>query len=795
MDEYGKSLPDHSYMSSNGGNYINTSNGYQKAPSYQYQQPQHNFPHNYNNNHHHQVQYHSQPQHQSQLQLEYDNHQFSTPPQHQRQHQHQHQHQRLQQYPQPQPYSMVPNQMSFMQSSPQVFHNSQTSVNTNHTIHSNHLNHSSPWNINHQNNYSSPSPHQHSMRSYIELHKKSPLDKSINALYEPHPSAKTDYNFNHNSPYQINPIRLVNPSPQPSTKIERSYPDPSTIREFSKSTIGFKRGSHHRYIVVESSSLKVIMDEKYFWDDHEETEEVNLLRNGSIYLLFIMFIGPTIPIIVGKKYRNYTSCKEYYVKDPSKVYVKGAKKKKGKNELKFSTQEVASLFHSCGSFDVRTEDDFYVVHVADENVLEGIKTKFQSCVKNGKLILTVNLDTEFSTLKVFTEGDVSASEAEEMDRSDIESNYTTAEKIKPDQVFNHVKGKSKQKPVQNSDIMTLIEKSSKNSPRDDDKKFTQFKIRPQETRSNKSYSKIGKEAIANHTFSSDSEAEENSQGFSKPSTNESSISNRDLIQAIDDENRNDHNDIIMSNSPILDPKVKRPRHTKQHHKPQLQPEQPNQHPEFQIISDSEIEIERPRTKNDSDVEYVQEGVVNSTNGTENKSKAIDIEEIESQIISDTDEDNGQASIDADKSMVINSEDEEQKQEQEHEQNPSTNQESDFTYTKLDKDQDINPHDIDTQYLIIRHVPYDSQKKLMEFVDDVINRLSSINCCIKNIYAKQNEDQICVEFSELLDVCNAIKNIHGYKYEDRIMAGLLCDHTYADQQISNADFHFKITDQN
>lgn len=252
------------------------------------------------------------------------------------------------------------------------------------------------WNTT-QSQYSpySNSPQRNSMNSYREI--VSDRSATPNGQYIQARLGTGQYYPNDQSHYQASPYNYESSLIRQNLRLQQQQGQlPGFVMAaFSKSVVGFNPKDHERIIVIESPSTTHMMGVNKRFEDYEGSEEVRSFKHGNLIVSFITLIKEPTPgeIFFDYKYRKFADCPEYYVKDPSKVYIRGPLK--SNNKLKYSTKAVDRLFQIFGYHKIAAQGSFYILYV-DLVVLQGIKNHFDSRVVNGKLELDFNLADELA---------------------------------------------------------------------------------------------------------------------------------------------------------------------------------------------------------------------------------------------------------------------------------------------------------------------------------------------------------------------------------------------------------------
>lgn len=242
------------------------------------------------------------------------------------------------------------------------------------------------------------SPHQNSMLSYREVG----LDRNVtpNGQYMQSQIGNGQYYPPSNDQSQFTPTHFYNTSSnlirqnlQLQQQRQLGY---FKVPALSQSIVGFDPKDHKKLIVIESPDSTHMMRVNNKFKDYEATEDVKSFSHENKFVTFITLIKePTSgQTLLDLKYRKYSNCPEYYVKEPSKVYIQGPLK--NNNKLQFSTEAVDRLFQIFGYHKILAEAPFYVLYV-DSIVLQGIKNHFKSRIVNGRLELDINLADELAT--------------------------------------------------------------------------------------------------------------------------------------------------------------------------------------------------------------------------------------------------------------------------------------------------------------------------------------------------------------------------------------------------------------
>ncbi len=578
-------------------------------------------------------------------------------------------------------------------------------------------------------------------------------------------------NFNSNSAYDLSSIptgpniRQVQPPPHPPLSSQQPQP---MVPALKKSVIAFDRKTHNRWVIVENKSFDYVSEVQERTKNDANTEYVKLLKNGENYLLFILRIDPSIALNYHIYNKRYTTCQDIYVKEPSKVYINAIFKNKSKNKLKFKPEDVSKLFKVFGDVDVSTEEDCYVLNV-NEAGLSGIKNKYDSIVKSGRLFLEIPLETELMTLIPIDESSSSDEEFEQVIHP-IRTQQTTSSHI-----LHHP---NKQRRVR--------------SPK-------------------KSFSRNSDASKDIHVISSDEEDASSSKSPSKMrriedvlSKKPSQISNEELIEAIKDndeedimldqryqkvpnkeeDEEEDDDEIVMSHSPILS--------SSQYVRQDLEPISKVEDNHHHILSDNENENENDvaidEKENTSDVEYMHETPTSKspTQGAP-ESQVIDTDEEQDDEEVDNDDDDSYTEdelIEEDHRPRTRKNNNDVVEIRDHEEyidlqdsDDDDGNDHEGVYEEFSKDHDFKIADVTSKFLILRMIP-NSELFLSRFIDDVLLRLATLKVNVVDIHVNSVHREALIEFQRKIGLIKALKHLHGYRYSGDILTAVISDEGYA-----------------
>lgn len=495
------------------------------------------------------------------------------------------------------------------------------------------------------------------------------------------------------------------------------------IPPFQSSTIGYDTSSHNRWIVVDNPDLNYINDLQNSVRERHDTEDAKLYRNGNTYLLFILLMNSEFDEQFHFIFRRYKTCSEIYVRDPSKIYIRAVLKGKHKNRFKYKPDDVFKLFEPFnGIKKISNEGECYVLSV-EEYALNGIKHRYGSTVRNGRLYLEISLETELMTLLPIDE--TSSSSDEDTDSKTINRiTYGSRKRRTTSSILNNPRVGKKQVgshkgPLHDSRNVHIV-----SSDEEEDYRISNLSTSAEARRigdiSGKKASQVSSAELL------DAMSDEENEDL------KSILNNKQLEEGAEDE------DIIMSNSPILSSNSP---HSKKGLESVAVSQVISDADKDHIISINEKDYDNARAGN---IEFSRDGdddgEEKDLSGTSSKN-AVELSD------DDYDFTDGAKELDY------------------------------GHFESFPKNHIFHASDAISKFLIVRMIP-ESYTKFARFIDDVLVRMTFLKAYIIDIHVNSEARESLIEFQKKEDVIVAIKNLHGFKYSGNILTTVMSDNEYA-----------------